>query len=140
VAKYTNAFPNGGFSGTILSDFYLGIRGDSTLAWGSGSGPATTAAISAKTGSISADFRFADFNAGSAVAYIVYYNGVAQGSGTFNWSGTNENYIGLDGRTNSEMRLDNFAVATPEPASFGLAVLAIGFGLNARRRTSAACQ
>jgi hypothetical protein len=115
VAKYTNAFPNGGFSGTILSDFYLGIRGDSTLAWGSGSGPATTAAISAKTGSIKATFGVTSFNAGAPVTYEVFYNGVSQGVGIFNWSGTNENYIGLDGRTNTEMRVDNLSIGTALP-------------------------
>ena len=135
--KYTNAFQNGttnvATTANVMSDFYLAVRGNSTLAWGTGTGnsggsgaPAPTVVpLASKTGTISADFRFADFNAGSPVDYIVYFNGAAQGSGTFTWSGTNENHIGLDGRDSSQMLLDNFAVTIPEPATALLALMSV---------------
>ena len=126
--KYTNAFQSTATTATVLSDFFLALRGTSTLAWGIGGAAApapTSVAVASKTGTISADFRFADFNAGSTVNYIVYYNGVSQGSGTFTWSGTNENYIGLDGRDNTVVRVDNFAITVPEPATVLLAFLAL---------------
>jgi dockerin type I repeat protein len=122
--KYTNAFQSGttnvATTANVLSDFYVALRGDSTLAWGVGTGnsggtgaPApsfTTVAV--KTGTISAEFVANDFSAGSSVAYQVFYNGVSQGFGAFRWSGTNENYIGLDSRDDTATRVDNYKIET----------------------------
>jgi hypothetical protein len=124
-----------------MSDFYLAIRGNSTLAWGIGTGnsggsgaPApTVVTVPSKTGTISADFRFADFNAGSTVNYVVYFNGIAQGSGTFTWSGTNENYIGLDGRDSSQVLIDNLAITIPEPCTSIMTLCSV-MALGWRRR------
>lgn len=115
IAKFTNAFENSAFTtGTVLSDFYLGIRGDSTIAFGMGGSSSVAAPsvipVSAKTGTISAEFVLNDFNAGSSVGYQVFYNGVSQGYGTFVWSGTNANYIGLDARDPVSVNFDNFKV------------------------------
>jgi hypothetical protein len=119
IAKLTNVFQDTAFTtGTVLSDFYLGLRGNSTLAWGTPNSGGTGApaplfaTVAAKTGTISAEFVANDFNAGSSVAYQVFYNGVAQGYGAFRWSGTNENYIGLDGRDDTAMRVDNYKIET----------------------------
>ena len=72
----------------------------------------TVVTVGAKTGTISARFTTDSFTAGSSVAYEVFYNGVSQGFGAFNWSGTNENYIGLDGRDNTALQLDNYKIET----------------------------
>jgi hypothetical protein len=116
IAKYTNAFQDTAFTtGSVLSDFYFALRGDSTLAWGSGTGAPTKVSVAAKTGTISANFSVTSFNAGSPVNYEVFYNGVSKGIGTFSWSATNANYIGLDGRDNTVMRVDNYSIATIAP-------------------------
>lgn len=119
IAKYTNAFQDTAFTGgTVLSDFYIALRGNNTVAWGVGTGSGTSApaptitTVAAKTGTISAQFYLNDFNAGSSVAYEVFYNGVSQGYGTFKWSGTNQNFIGLDGRDSTVTAVDNFKVQT----------------------------
>ena len=121
--KYTNAFQNGVTTANVLSDFYVGLRGDGTLAWGIGTGnsggsgaPAPTfVSVGSKTGTISANFGVTNFNAGSTVDYEVFFNGVSKGLGQFTWSGSNENYIGLDGRDNTVMRVDNFEIETVLP-------------------------
>jgi hypothetical protein len=125
VAKYSNAFfdgPDAPFTtGAVLSDFYFALRGNSSVAWGSGTATPTSVAVAAKTGTLSADFTFSSFSAGATVNYTVRYNGVAQGTGTFTWSGTNENYVGIDARDGTLVRMDNFSVTTiPEPATAGL--------------------
>lgn len=119
VAKYTNAFQDTAFTGgTVLADFYIALRGNNTVAWGVGTGSGTSApaptmtTVAAKTGTITAQFYVNDFNAGSTVGYQVFYNGASQGYGVFKWSGTNENYIGLDGRDSTVMVVDNFKVQT----------------------------
>jgi hypothetical protein len=96
--KYTNAFQNGVTTANVLSDFYIGLRGDGTLAWGIGTGnsggsgaPAPTfVSVGSKTGTISANFGITNFNAGSTVDYEVFFNGVSKGLGQFTWSGSNE--------------------------------------------------
>ncbi|MCA9240516.1 MAG: hypothetical protein KDA37_09965 [Planctomycetales bacterium] len=124
---------------SIVSDFWIGIRGNNSLAWGSSSGnvlgvPAN--GLPAKTGSLSVDFALSDFNAGSPVSYRVFYNGVFQGAGSFTWSGTNENYIGLDGRSGEAVIFDNLTITTlPEPASMALALLG-GVVCLVRRRVA----
>jgi hypothetical protein len=109
----THAF---GTVSNAISDFWVGLRGNNTLAWGSGNGTVNTATVGAKTGTISANFNFSNFSAGSPVSYEVFYDGASQGIGTFNWSGTNENYIGLDARDNTAVNLDNFLIETILPS------------------------
>lgn len=142
VSKYTNAFQDTTFTtGTVLSDFYIALRGDKTLAWGLGGTTPSVAAptkvtVAGKTGTFMAKFSFSDFNAGSPVNYAVFYHGVQQGSGTFNWSGTNENYIGVDARDSTLVRMDNLNISTvPEPTTVSLFAAALGcLGLYRRRR------
>lgn len=107
--SFTQAFGQGSIG---LGDFWLGLRGNSTVAWGSGDTAPTTAAVSAKTGTISAEFYVTDFAAGGNVAYEVFFDGASQGFGVFEWSGTNENFIGLDARDGASVNLDNFKVET----------------------------
>ncbi|RYD35125.1 MAG: hypothetical protein EOP87_07910, partial [Verrucomicrobiaceae bacterium] len=111
----------GGFGTTIGSaipsqttgDFWLVIRGDSTLAWGGKTGTISgSTGLGAKTGTISARFTLASFNTGAVVNYEVLLNGVSKGTGSFPWSGTNENFIGVDARDSTSVTVDNLSIAT----------------------------
>lgn len=99
----------------VASDFWVTLRGDNSLAWGGKSGTVLgVTGLPAKTGTISVKFTVASFNAGSPVGYEVFLNGTSRGSGSFTWSGTNENHIGVDGRDSSSVTVDNFTVSTFE--------------------------
>ncbi len=120
ATKMTEAFgePDGTF--VSVADFWVALRGDATVQWG-GIGDDNvfgTASVAAKTGTLSATFTgFTDFDAGTSVDYEVFYDGTAVGTGSFLWSGTNENFIGLDARDNTAVSLDNLSIETiPEPA------------------------
>ncbi|RYD19959.1 MAG: hypothetical protein EOP88_16930, partial [Verrucomicrobiaceae bacterium] len=95
------------------SDFWVTLRGDNTLAWGGKTGSvAGVTALPAKTGTISAKFSVSNFNSGTTVGYEVFLNGVSKGTGSFTWSGTNENFIGVDGRDSTSVTVDNLSIAT----------------------------
>ncbi|WP_193212979.1 hypothetical protein, partial [Luteolibacter marinus] len=99
----------------IVSDFWVGVRGNKSLAWGGSNGTVLGIGqdgLAAKTGTLRVDFTLDSFAAGSTVAYEVFFNGASQGSGSFQWSGTNENFIGLDARDSSGVDFDNFSVTT----------------------------
>lgn len=111
----------GGFGSAIgsaapaasVSDFWVVIRGDNSLVWGGKSGNVLgVTALPAKTGTIAANFRFTDFNAGSTVSYEVIRDGTLLGTGTFTWSDSNANHLGLDCRDSGFVNFDNFRVAT----------------------------
>jgi hypothetical protein len=132
IAKFTNAFQNSTFTtGTVLSDFYFALRGDGMLAWGVGGAPSvaapTSVTVGSKTGTLSASFELSSFAAGSPVNYTVFFNGVAKGSGTFNWSDTDANYIGVDARDSTLVQMDNFDISTrvPEPTALALWAMAL---------------
>src|SRR5690606_2219060 len=83
----------------VASDFWIAIRGDNSLVWGGKSGSITgVTGLAAKTGTVTVNFTVAGFNAGSTVGYEVFLGGIPQGGGSFTWSGTNENFIGIDAR------------------------------------------
>lgn len=126
--------PVPGPAGGIASDFWIALRGDGSLAWGGSSGNVLGVTGLAKTGSVEVDFTLSDFNSGSTVNYEVFYNSVSQGTGSFAWSGTNQNYIGLDARDNTGVSFDNFSVTTvPEPATAALGLLGAAALLRRRR-------
>ena len=137
--RYTGAFNDAStigaaVPGVVLSDFWLALRGNSSLVWGSSSGTISgVGSLSAKTGTVSAKFSFSDFNAGSTVNYQVFLNGISEGTGSFTWSDTDANYIGLDARDSSGVSLDNFSVTIPEPSAALLGLLG-ATGLFLRRR------
>jgi len=69
---------------------------------------------------LTANFTFADFNAGSQVNYSVLFEGNSITSGTFTWSNTGANYVALSAR-DSVVTLDNLSIATvPEPSAAAL--------------------
>ena len=122
-------------SSNIVSDFWIGIRGNQSLAWGGSSGDTLgVGGLGAKTGTIAVNFLVSDFNAGSTVNYRVFLDDVLQGTGALTWSGTNENYIALDARDNQGVFFDNFLIETiPEPTSIALiGTLAIIVGSTSR--------
>lgn len=135
--KMTDAFRNN-TSGAV-SDFWLAIRTASTfsadLVWGGrgqvgqpiiGDQALLGSAPVSLTGTITAAFAFDDFNDGSQVQYEVFYNGDPKGTGSFTWSGSNENYIGVDGRQQTGVEFDNLRIASlPEPSSFMVALIAV---------------
>ena len=116
--KFTNAFPNE--YTTVVSDFWVGLRGNGTLAWGNGpvgTGDANyhSVSVGSKTGTISANFGVTSFALGSTVNYEVFFNGASMGVGTFDWTHDNENYIGIDARDGTAVTLDNFTIETSIP-------------------------
>ena len=111
----------GAFAGTIgnpvpanvVADFWVAVRGNNTLVWGGRDGNVLGATgLPTKTGTIAANFRFSDFNAATTVTYEVIHDGVLRGTGTFAWSKTDSNHIGIDGRDSGSVTVDNLAVAT----------------------------
>jgi hypothetical protein len=140
--RYTGAFNDAStigaaVPGVVLSDFWVALRGNNSVVWGGSSGTISgVGSLSAKTGTISATFSFSDFNVGSTVNYQVFLNGVSEGTGSFTWSGTDENYIGLDARDSSGVSLDNLSISTvPEPSAMLLGLLgATGLFLRRSRR------
>ena len=116
ASRMTGAFgpaPGDPVPSQVASDFWIGIRGDNSLAWGSKSGTiAGVTGLTAKTGTILVNFTVTGFEANATVGYEVFLNGVSRGSGSFTWSGTNENYIGIDGRDSASVTVDNFTVST----------------------------
>jgi hypothetical protein len=141
--KYSNAFQNTNFTtlngGAVLADFYFALRADGTVAWGvggSGTVPApTSTSVGSKTGTISATFTLNSFAAGSTVNYALFYNNtpVTGGTGTFTWSESDANYIGIDARDGGApplVQMDNFIISTiPEASSFlAMGTIALGLG------------
>jgi hypothetical protein len=142
--KMQDGFIQGTFNtGPSIADFWVVLRADGSVAWGgvgnvagqgSTSGLFGSAIVASKTGTISAVFSpFEDFNAGTVIGFEVFYNDDSVGSGTFAWSDTNANYIGLDARDNKFVTFDDFTVDIPEPSAFLLSAVGL-LGLLRRRR------
>jgi hypothetical protein len=83
-----------------------------------------------------------DFDSGSSVSYEVFVDAASVDTGTFTWSGTNENYLGLySNYTHGGAEMDNFQVTAdiptappvPEPGSAMLVVAGM-LGLAIARR------
>lgn len=124
---------SGGFGttiGTTLAapavgaDFWVVLRGNNSLAWGGRSGViGGVAGLAAKTGTISARFGLTSFAQGATVNYEVLYNNTVVGTGSFAWSGNDQNRIGIDARDSTSVVLDNFSISTwSRPATAGLTV------------------
>ncbi len=122
-----------------LSDFWIVLRTNGTLAWGGNGGTSgTVAGITGlgtqPTGNVTVNFFFASFDQDSTVNYEVFFNGVSRGAGTFVWSGDNENYIGLDARATNGAFVDSLTVSIiPEPSAALLGLFGCFFLLCRRR-------
>lgn len=99
-----------------ISDFWVALRGiagsnNATLIWGTrgdttsgtvDTGPAFLGSAVITNGSgggnLAVNFAVPDFNAATTVSFEVIFNGISRGTGNFQWSDTDSNYIGLDGR------------------------------------------
>jgi len=68
--------------------------------------------VAANNGDLRADFGVTDFNAGSYVAYKVYYNDLLRSQGFFQWSNTDQNYVGITGRGSVNINFDDLTIGT----------------------------
>lgn len=113
-------------AGAAVSDFYVDLALDQNLRiWNNGV-VLNTINVGAAAGTIKVDFLLSDFNAGSTVTAVVYFNDIQQDVRNFTWDHTNANYIGISGRTAGDgVYLDNLSItAIPEPAT--LLLLSLG--------------
>ncbi|QDU58382.1 PEP-CTERM sorting domain-containing protein [Aeoliella mucimassa] len=140
--KMQDGLQDGGneVSDVSVSDFWAVLRGDGFLQWGTkganfpkvdgefGEGHLGSVGVDANTGTIEATFIAPDFNDGTNVRYFLSFNDTIVDAGSFVWTGTNENYIGIDARHGSYVGFDNFSVSVPEPSTLLIAAVA-AFGL-----------
>ena len=112
---------------SFTSDFFIGYdpTGTTEVKIFLGGAQAYQQTVNLNSGAtLSARFYgFSDFNVGTIVRYEVFIDGgAALSTGSFAWSGTNENYINLySNYTNHTGRFDDFEVSTiPEPSTYTL--------------------
>ncbi len=104
-------------SSGVVSDFWIVLRANGSLAWGGGAGTTGIFGVSAgqgipanPSGTVTVNFALDSFETGSAVDYQVFYNGELRGTGSFTWSEDNANHIGLDAR-GTGVTFDNLRIA-----------------------------
>ncbi|MBB5352508.1 arylsulfatase A-like enzyme [Haloferula luteola] len=97
-----------------VSDFWVVLRANGTLAWGGVGNQAAfgTASVGSKVGTISARFEFDSFEQDETVAYQVFFDGTLMGEGSFSWDESAENFIGLDARDAAAVGMDQFQITT----------------------------
>lgn len=141
--KMQDGLQDGGnqVSDVAVSDFWVVLRGDGFLQVGTkghnfpgtegvfGPGHLNSIDAGANTGTVKAVFIAPDFNDGTSVDYRLFFNDNLVDTGSFMWTGTNENYIGIDARHGGFVSFDNFAVSVPEPSAALIALLAAATGI-----------
>ena len=111
------------------ADLFVGYRGNQSAIQVFENGTevinnATAGDASTLPKKLKIDFTCSDFNIGSTVNYKVTFGGAAMGIGSFTWSGTNENYIGIYSNlfpvSGTTGQLDDFSVIAlvPEPSPY----------------------
>jgi methionine-rich copper-binding protein CopC len=121
------------------ADLFVGYRGNQSAIQVFENGTevinnATAGDASTLPKKLKIDFTLSDFNVGSMVNYAITFGGAAMGTGSFTWSGTNENYIGVYSNlfpaSGTTGQLDDFAVsalmAEPPPYETWAATNALG--------------
>lgn len=123
--------PTGGntTNDVAVSDFWVTLVGDNNLGGAAGTSAlvvwgglgntidsqnydfSNSRTVGAETGTLAANFSFSDFNAGSTVNYEIGFDGDLITTGSFTWSGSTENFIGLDGR-GAVQGFDNLVIST----------------------------
>ncbi|QDU58381.1 dockerin type I domain-containing protein [Aeoliella mucimassa] len=109
----------------IVSDFWVVLRSNQTLVWGSNTGTVQGLNVGASTGTITAKFATTSFDAGQDIAYEVFFDGTSQGSGVFRWTDDSANYIGLDARDGSGVSFDNLSIESVTDASINTLQLVV---------------
>jgi hypothetical protein len=95
-----------------MADFHVSVSLDNVLRVFSGGVLIDQVTVATNRGRLRADFGIADFNAGSYVAYKVYFNNLYRTEGFFQWSADNQNYVGVSSRGTVEVNIDNFEAGT----------------------------
>ena len=107
-------------TGFTYADLFVGYRGNQSAIQVFENGTevinnATAGDASTLPKKLKIDFTCSDFNVGSTVNYKVTFGGAAMGTGSFTWSGTNENYIGVYSNlfpaSGTTGQLDDFSVS-----------------------------
>jgi hypothetical protein len=115
-------------TGFTYADLFVGYRGNQSAIQVFENGTevinnTTAGDASTLPKKLKIDFTCSDFNVGSTVNYEITFGGAAMGTGSFTWSGTNENYIGVYSNmfpaSGTTGQMDDFAVAAliAEPPS-----------------------
>ncbi|MBN1845561.1 MAG: hypothetical protein JW810_07745, partial [Sedimentisphaerales bacterium] len=96
-----------------ISDLFVDLALDQNLRiWNNGH-VVNTINVGAASGTIKVEFFLSDFNAGSLVIALVYFNGVQRDTRSFTWDHTGANYLGISGRTaGAGVFLDNLQIGT----------------------------
>jgi hypothetical protein len=102
----------GGGGAAGVCDFYVDVAEDQNLRLWSNGTVLNTINVGTSSGTIKTDFYVSDFNAGSLVTAIVFFNGIQRDMQSFTWDHTAANYIGISGRAASGVFLDNLSVGT----------------------------
>ncbi len=101
-----------GFRHAGTADFFVSLAINNNLQIFAGGVIIQEVNVITNRGRIRADFGVTDFNAGSYVAYKVYYNNLLKAQGFFKWTGTNQNYVAVSGRGSGFVAIDNLAIGT----------------------------
>lgn len=115
AAKDMNDHPTtfrGGGSATGVCDFFVDLAMDGSVRIWSRGTLLNTVPVGAVSGTLKAVFSCSDFNAGSAVTVMIYFNGTLCDTRSITWSDANANYIGLSGRASNVVIFDNLSIET----------------------------
>ena len=102
----------GGGAAAGVCDFFVDLALDGSLRLWSRGTLLKTVSVGSAAGTLKGVFSVTNFNAGSAVNAVVYFNGVQRESLAFTWSDADANYLGLSGRASNFVSCDNLAVET----------------------------
>lgn len=103
---------NDGFRHAGTADFFVSLAINNNLQLFAGGVVLDEINVFTNRGRIRADFGISDFNAGSYVAYKVYFNNLLKAQGFFKWTGDNQNYLAVSGRGSGYVAIDNLAIGT----------------------------